>query len=44
MIVPTILPELLNHPDRVKSGRAMKAMLNMKKLDIRALQQAAEGN
>jgi predicted 3-demethylubiquinone-9 3-methyltransferase (glyoxalase superfamily) len=39
-IVPTVLPELLNDPDREKSARVMKALLNMKKLDIRALQQA----
>lgn len=38
-----ILPELLNHPDPVKSGRVMKAKLKMKKLEIRAFQQAAEG-
>jgi predicted 3-demethylubiquinone-9 3-methyltransferase (glyoxalase superfamily) len=41
-IVPTALPELLNNPDPKKSQRVMKAMLTMKKLDIRALQQACE--
>jgi predicted 3-demethylubiquinone-9 3-methyltransferase (glyoxalase superfamily) len=41
-IVPTVLPELLNDPDPEKSQRVMKAMLTMKKLDIRALQQARD--
>ncbi len=39
-IVPTVLPELLSDPDPEKSARVMKAMLTMKKLDIRALRQA----
>jgi predicted 3-demethylubiquinone-9 3-methyltransferase (glyoxalase superfamily) len=39
-IVPTVLPELLSHPDPEKSQRVMKAMLTMKKLDIRALTEA----
>jgi predicted 3-demethylubiquinone-9 3-methyltransferase (glyoxalase superfamily) len=39
-IVPTVLFQLLNHPDREKSQRVMKAMLKMKKLDIRSLEQA----
>ena len=41
-IVPTVLPELLSNPDPEKSQRVMKAMLTMKKLDIRALKQAYE--
>ena len=41
-IVPTVLPELLSDPDPEKSQRVMKAILAMKKLDIRALQQAGE--
>ena len=41
-IVPTALPELLSDPDPEKSQRVMKAMMTMKKLDIRALQQAYE--
>jgi predicted 3-demethylubiquinone-9 3-methyltransferase (glyoxalase superfamily) len=41
-IVPTALFELLGDPDPEKSQRVMKAMLTMKKLDIRALQQAGE--
>ena len=39
-IVPTVLPELLGDPDPEKSQRVMKALLTMKKLNIRALQQA----
>lgn len=39
-IVPTVLNKLLNDPDPVKSSRVMRAMLQMKKLDIEKLQQA----
>jgi predicted 3-demethylubiquinone-9 3-methyltransferase (glyoxalase superfamily) len=39
-IVPTILPKLLGDPNPEKSGRVMKAVLSMKKIDIRGLQQA----
>ena len=42
-IVPKILPEMLNDPDRTKSERVMKAMLKMVKLDIRTLKLAYEG-
>jgi predicted 3-demethylubiquinone-9 3-methyltransferase (glyoxalase superfamily) len=42
-VVPTILSELLNGKDPEKSQRAMKAMLQMKKLDIKTLKQAYEG-
>jgi predicted 3-demethylubiquinone-9 3-methyltransferase (glyoxalase superfamily) len=41
-IVPTVLPELLGDPNPEKSARVMKAMLSMKKLDIRGLKQAYE--
>jgi predicted 3-demethylubiquinone-9 3-methyltransferase (glyoxalase superfamily) len=41
-IVPTVLNALLSNPDPEKSKRVMKAMLQMKKLDIEALKQAAE--
>ncbi len=40
-VVPTVLQELLQHKDRQKAERAMKAMLQMKKFDIRKLEQAA---
>lgn len=39
-IIPSILPGLLGNADREKAGRALKAMLGMKKLDIAALQNA----
>ena len=42
-IVPTILTELFANPDPEKSRRVMKAMLQMKKIDIQTLKQAAEG-
>jgi len=42
-IVPKVLGELLGDEDRDKAGRAMNAMLRMKKLDIAALRQAFEG-
>ena len=39
-IVPTILPDLMSSSDHEKSDRVMKALLQMKKLDIASLQQA----
>lgn len=39
-ITPTVLPKLLGDKDREKAGRAMQAMLKMKKIDIGVLQQA----
>ena len=42
-IIPSVLGKLLQSPDREKSNRAMKAMLAMNKLDIRALQDAFDG-
>ncbi|MGA0601158.1 VOC family protein [Caulobacter sp. KR2-114] len=42
-VVPTVLPRLLSGDDREKAGRAMAAMLKMKKLDIAALEAAREG-
>lgn len=42
-IVPTVLGELLQSKDAEKSQRAMRAMLQMVKLDIAALQKAFEG-
>ena len=41
-IVPNILPELLQDSDKAKAKRVMEAMLQMKKIDIKALKQAAE--
>lgn len=42
-IVPTVLTRLLGDPDAARSRRAMKAMLQMKKIDIAALLRAADG-
>ena len=39
-IVPTVLGEILQDKDSKKSEKVMKAMLQMNKIDIRALQQA----
>ena len=39
-IVPRALPELLGDPDPEKSKRVMEAMLKMKKIDIKALEEA----
>ena len=41
-VVPTILSELLQDKDAAKSQRVMKAMLQMKKIDIAGLQRAYE--
>jgi predicted 3-demethylubiquinone-9 3-methyltransferase (glyoxalase superfamily) len=40
---PTILVEMLNDPDPVKSRRVMEAMLKMKKIEIEELKRAHEG-
>jgi predicted 3-demethylubiquinone-9 3-methyltransferase (glyoxalase superfamily) len=42
-IVPVILADMLSDPDTEKSGRVMKAMLPMGKLDIKKLQPAYAG-
>jgi predicted 3-demethylubiquinone-9 3-methyltransferase (glyoxalase superfamily) len=42
-VIPTVLLEMTNDPDREKPNRAMEAMLKMKKLDIAELQRAFEG-
>jgi predicted 3-demethylubiquinone-9 3-methyltransferase (glyoxalase superfamily) len=42
-IFPTVLPEMLSDPDRIKAARAMRAMLGMTKLDLAALRAAYEG-
>jgi predicted 3-demethylubiquinone-9 3-methyltransferase (glyoxalase superfamily) len=39
-IIPSVLGELLTDPDPVKAQSVMQAMLQMKKIDIKALQQA----
>ena len=40
-VVPTALPQWLQHPNAEKAQRAMRAMLKMGKLDIAALETAA---
>lgn len=41
-IVPTVLVELLTHPDPAISQRVMQAMMKMKKIDIEALRRARQ--
>lgn len=43
-VVPVALPELLADPDPRRAQRVMAAMLQMRKLDIAALQTAADGS
>jgi predicted 3-demethylubiquinone-9 3-methyltransferase (glyoxalase superfamily) len=40
-IVPTVLGELLSDPDAAKAQRVMRAMLQMTRIDINGLRQAA---
>lgn len=42
-IVPTVLPEMLQDKDAERSQRVMKAMFQMKKIDIAGLEQAYQG-
>jgi predicted 3-demethylubiquinone-9 3-methyltransferase (glyoxalase superfamily) len=42
-VIPKQLPELLTSSDKEKAGRAMQAMLQMKKIDIAGLQKAYDG-
>jgi len=42
-IVPEILPKLFSAKDREKAGRAIQAMMGMRKLDIAGLQRAFDG-
>ncbi|OWK37568.1 VOC family protein [Fimbriiglobus ruber] len=42
-VVPAVLPTLLGSADRAKAARVMGAMMKMTKLDIQALQDAADG-
>ena len=41
-IIPSILPTLLQDPDRAKAKRAMDVMLTMGKIDIAALERAVQ--
>ncbi|HCO24960.1 MAG: hypothetical protein CME31_05600 [Gimesia sp.] len=42
-VVPSILPELMSDPDPAVPGRVMQELMQMTKLDIARLQQAAAG-
>lgn len=42
-IVPRRLPQLLADPDPAVAGRAMQAMMGMKKIDVAAVEAAAAG-
>ncbi len=42
-IIPTALGRLMGDKDPAKAGRVMQAMMQMKKIDIAALQRAHEG-
>jgi predicted 3-demethylubiquinone-9 3-methyltransferase (glyoxalase superfamily) len=42
-VIPGIMPELLTDPDPARAQRAMAAMLQMRKLDVQALRDAADG-
>ena len=42
-IIPKRMGELLSDPDPERSGRAMAAMLQMQKIDVQALEDAADG-
>ena len=42
-IIPTKLNKLFSDPDKEKAGRAMNALLQMKKIDIKALEDAYNG-
>jgi predicted 3-demethylubiquinone-9 3-methyltransferase (glyoxalase superfamily) len=43
-ITPPVLGEMLQDGDREKAGRVMKAMLQMKKIDIQTLEKAYRGD
>jgi predicted 3-demethylubiquinone-9 3-methyltransferase (glyoxalase superfamily) len=42
-ITPTVLIELVTDPDPAKAGRAMAAMMQMTKIDIAKIKEAAKG-
>jgi len=42
-VTPKILPKLLKDPDTARANRAMRAMMDMVKIDIAALLKAADG-
>lgn len=42
-VIPAALPALLGDPDPDRAGRAMNAMFTMSKIDVAALEAAADG-
>jgi predicted 3-demethylubiquinone-9 3-methyltransferase (glyoxalase superfamily) len=42
-VVPTLLTKLIQDPDAEKSGRVVQAMLKMRKIDMKGLQDAYDG-
>jgi predicted 3-demethylubiquinone-9 3-methyltransferase (glyoxalase superfamily) len=42
-VIPKALTKLLSDPDPKRSGRVVRAMLEMKKIDVSALERAAAG-
>jgi 2-polyprenyl-6-hydroxyphenyl methylase/3-demethylubiquinone-9 3-methyltransferase len=43
-ISPRVLNEAVTHPDRAAAKRAFEAMMTMRKIDIAAIEAAADGN
>jgi predicted 3-demethylubiquinone-9 3-methyltransferase (glyoxalase superfamily) len=41
-IIPIALMQLMSDPDKQKAGRVMKAMLQMDKIDVKTLEEAAQ--
>jgi predicted 3-demethylubiquinone-9 3-methyltransferase (glyoxalase superfamily) len=41
-VIPDVLPKLLGNPDPAKAARVMEAMMGMTRIDVRALQAAAD--
>ncbi len=41
-VIPSALPTLLNDPDKEKANRVLQAMMQMKKIEIKKLEQAYE--
>jgi 2-polyprenyl-6-hydroxyphenyl methylase/3-demethylubiquinone-9 3-methyltransferase len=43
-IAPRVLIDAINDPDRAAAGRAMDAMMTMKKIDIAKIEEARAGD
>jgi predicted 3-demethylubiquinone-9 3-methyltransferase (glyoxalase superfamily) len=42
-VVPSLLPKLMGDPDKAKANRVTAAMMQMKKIDVAKLEEAAAG-